>query len=434
MSPKPNATSTPRSPRGAAATNSSLMATLKAWECRDSTYQAASPALVFARAKGSRIWDVEGREYIDLCAGFGVTALGHNNPVQRAVLERSFGEESAIIHGMGDVYPSVDKIKLLEYIGTQLPPFLSRGTLALSGGQAVEMAVKTAQIATRRSGFITFQDSYHGLDLGILPLTSRADFKEPFLQWMPSHLVQELPYGAAMATIEAAIEAQHTEGFGTAGVIVEAVQGRAGIRMAPDGWLLRLSELCRAKGVLLIFDEVFTGLGRIGSFSSSFEVPCDLICLGKALGGGLPLSACFGRAEVMDAWPQNQGEALHTGTFFGHPLSCRLGLATLETIQNDNLIERSQNFGARMITDLKEQLGASPRLKDVRGKGLMIGIELDKKGLGAVLMDSLRPLGVIALASGTYCEGISLTPALTLSEADWGEALPRITQAVLALS
>lgn len=413
--------------------NKELMATLQKWECRDSTYQAAEPALVFARAKGSRIWDADGKEYIDLCAGFGVTALGHNNAVQRAVFEKSFTDESLIIHGMGDVYPSVDKIRLLEFLGEQLPEYLNRGALALSGGQAVEIAVKTAQVASKKSGFIAFKDSYHGLDLGILPLTSRSDFKNPFLEWMPTHLVEEVPYACDMSVLEEAMDLQAKAGHGTAAVIVEAVQGRAGIRIPPTGWLEDLSKLCRSRGVLLIFDEVFTGLGRIGSLSTSFTVECDLICLGKALGGGLPLSACFGRAEVMDAWPHNQGEALHTGTFFGHPLSCRLGLATLKGIVEENLIERSLSFGARMVSDLKEQLGACSRLVDVRGQGMMIGIELNEKGLGAVLMDVLRPMGIIALASGTYGEGISLTPALTLSEEDWAEALPILVKAIHSL-
>ncbi|MBC7660189.1 MAG: aspartate aminotransferase family protein [Chitinophagaceae bacterium] len=415
-------------------TNAAWMSALQKWECRDSTYQAAEPPLVFAKAKGSRIWDAEGREYIDLCAGFGVTALGHNNAIQRAVFEQSFHEDMAIIHGMGDVYPSTDKIALLEYLGEQLPDYLSKGALALSGGQAVEIAVKTAQIATKKSGFICFQDSYHGLDLGILPLTSRSDFKNPFLEWMPSHLVTEVPYGCSTDVLDAAIKAQAQTGQGTAGVIVETVQGRAGIRIPPAGWLKAISALCRSHNVLLIFDEVFTGLGRIGSLSSSFDVDCDLICLGKALGGGLPLSACYGRADVMNAWPQNQGEALHTGTFFGHPLSCRLGLATLKTIIEDKWISRSNEFGARMIADLKEHLSGSTQLVDIRGRGMMIGIELKEKGLGAVLMDKLRPMGIIALASGTFGEGISLTPALNLPEKDWLEALPRITQAVLALN
>ena len=415
------------------ARNAKLMRSLQQWECRDSTYQAAQAPLVFQKARGSKIWDAEGNEFIDLCAGFGVTALGHNNPVQKAVFERSFHEESAIIHGMGDVYPSIDKIELLAYLGKILPGHLSKGALALSGGQAVEIAVKTAQIASKKSGFVTFQDSYHGLDLGILPLTSRRDFKENFLQWMPSHLVREVAYGASMDLLLSAFQQQREAGFGTAAVIVETVQGRAGIRIAPEGWLKDLAELCRLHSVILIFDEVFTGLGRIGSLSSAFEVEADIICLGKALGGGLPLSACFGREDIMDAWPQNQGEALHTGTFFGHPLSCRLGLATLKSIVDDKLCERAEKFGDLIQSELREDLQSHPTVRSIRGKGLMLGIELNAKGLGAVLMDSLRKRGIIALASGSYGEGISLTPALNMPEEDWAKARPLIVDAIRSL-
>ncbi len=411
-------------------TNAAWMERLKAVECRDSSYQAAEPALVFERAQGSLIYDAEGREFIDLCAGFGVTALGHNNHVQRAVFQQSVGDDTLIIHGMGDVYPSTAKITLLDYLSAQLPQGFTKGALALGGGQAVEIAVKTAQIATKKAGFISFIDSYHGLDLGILPLTSRKDFKEPFAAWMPQHLVTELPYGSPMDVIESALRQQKEAGHGTAGIIVEPVQGRAGIRLPPQGWLQDLAALCRREGALLILDEIFTGLGRIGTISSSHEVDCDLICLGKALGGGLPLSACFGRAEVMDAWPQNQGEALHTGTFFGHPLSCRLGLETLKTIIDEDLIERSQTFGAQMVEDLRLALADSELVRDVRDKGLMIGIELTEKGLGATLMDRLRSRGVIALASGTYGEGISLTPALTFPSALWQKALITITDSI----
>lgn len=414
--------------------NKDLMATLQKWECRDSTYQTPDSPLVFQKAKGSKIWDVEGREYIDLCAGFGVTALGHNNIVQKNVFEQSFHEDSAIIHGMGDVYPSQDKVELLAYLGEILPKHLAKGALSIGGGQAVEIAVKTAKLATKKAGFITFQDSYHGLDLGILPLTSRKDFKENFLTWIPQHLVEEVPYACSMDKIEEAIAAQTKSGFGTAAIIVEAVQGRAGVRHAPDGWLGSLAEICKATGVLLIFDEVFTGLGRIGSLSSSFEVEADLICLGKALGGGLPLSACFGRQEIMDAWPLSQGEAMHTGTFFGHPLSCRLGLATLKTIVDEKLCERSRVFGQQMVEDLRRELKGAKPLKSIRGRGMMIGVELDTPGLGATLMDRLRAEGLIALASGTNGEGISLTPALTLSQEDWQKALPILSHTIRSLN
>jgi 4-aminobutyrate aminotransferase/(S)-3-amino-2-methylpropionate transaminase len=354
-----------------------------------------------------------------MCAGFGVLSLGHNSDIQKEVFRASV-EEDLVTHGMGDVYPSEDKVELLSCIGHILPKYLAKGSLALSGGQAVEIAVKTAQLATKKRGFISFEGSYHGLDLGILALTSREDFKAPFQPWLADHYVKELPFACHLDLVEAAIKRQNTPGgHGCAAVIVEPIQGRAGIRIPPSGWLEGLSAICQEQGVLLIFDEIFSGLGRCGQMTFADRVACDILCLGKALGGGLPLSACFARQEVMDAWPLNHGEAIHTGTFFGHPLSCRLGRANLAEIVKGGWISRAEAFGQEMLADLKVDIGSHPRVKDIRGMGMMIGIELNEAGLGAVWMDKLRVAGVIALASGMQGQGISLTPALNLSSSDW---------------
>lgn len=399
-----------------------MMDQLKQVECRDSSYIAADPPLIFERARGSSIWDVSGRKYIDMCAGFGVMSLGHNNEVWQSVMRQS-AEHDLIVHGMGDVYPSRDKIELLTELSHILPPHLKKGALALSGGQAIEIAVKTAQIASGKQGFISFEGSYHGLDLGILPLTSRSDFKEPFAPWIAERYVKELAFGCSLDTLAEAIDEQNNSHFGCAALIVEPIQGRAGIRLPPPGWLAGIARVCREKGVLLIFDEIFTGLGRCGRMSFADDVPCDLLCLGKALGGGLPLSVCFGRAEVMDAWPQNQGEAIHTGTFFGHPLSCRLALATLKAIHEGPLLGRALELGEKMRQDLRHSCGEHHLVKDIRGTGLMIGIELKRAGDGARWMDLLRSHGVIALANGMQGQGIALTPALTLESDDWAFAL-----------
>ena len=406
------------------------METLQRWESRDASYTQAQPPLVFERARGSRVWDAEGRAFIDMCAGFGVLSLGHNSQVQAEVF-RSTVDEGWVVHGMGDVYPSRDKIEILALLGSLLPSYLAKGSLALSGGQAVELAVKTALLASRKRGFITFEGSYHGLDLGILPLTSRQDFKDPFQAWLADHYVKELPFACPLALVEAAIEKQNASGsYGCAAIIVEPIQGRAGIRIPPDGWLKSLSELCKKHKVLLIFDEIYTGLGRCGQLSFADQIDCDILCLGKALGGGLPLSACFARKEVMDCWPLNQGEAIHTGTFFGHPLSCRLGQATLRAIVQGELLTRARVFGETMREDLRRRLGSHPSLHAIRGQGMMIGIELKQAGMGARWMDVLRAHGVIALANGMAGQGLALTPALNLPEADWQEALEILTTSV----
>ncbi len=410
--------------------NEQWMQRLQAVECRDSSYKTREFPLVFARAQGSIIWDAEDRSYIDLCAGFGVAALGHNNDVQKRIFASSINQEALVVHGMGDVYPSIAKVELLETLRSILPSHLSKGALALSGGQAVEIAVKTAQIATGAQGFISFHGSYHGLDLGILPLTSRQDFKAPFTGWLAENRVTELPFACDLLTVKNAITAQKAAGFGCAAVIVEVIQGRAGIRPLSLAWLAGLAELCASEKVLLIYDEVFTGLGRTGQMTFAETVPCDLLCLGKALGGGLPLSACFGRSSVMDAWPQNEGEAIHTGTFFGHPLSCRLGQETLVTLQRDELPARAMLLGEKLQNILRTKLKAHPLFSDVRGRGLMVGLELTQAGAGARLMDLLRSYGVIALASGDRGQGISITPALNIPEHQLFEAVDRIESAL----
>jgi 4-aminobutyrate aminotransferase-like enzyme len=414
-------------------TNQQWMQRLQAVECRDSSYRTVESPLVFARAQGSTIWDAEGQAYTDLCAGFGVLALGHNNEVQKRVFAASLSSEALVVHGMGDVYPSIAKVEVLEQLAAALPAHLSKGALALSGGQAVEIAVKTAQIATGAQGFINFQGSYHGLDLGILPLTSRRDFKQPFAGWLPEDRVTELPFACDLLEVKKAIQAQKSAGFGCAAVIVEPIQGRAGIRSASLSWLAGLAEICRTEQVLLIYDEVFTGLGRTGQITFADAVPCDLLCLGKALGGGLPLSACFGRAAVMDAWPQNQGEAIHTGTFFGHPLSCRLGAETLQTILDQQLPQRALELGEKLQQALQQELQSHPLFVEARGRGLMLGLELKEAGAGARLMDELRKFGVIALASGEKGQGISLTPALNIPESQVFAAVDSIRQALQKL-
>ena len=398
-----------------------LMKTLEAHECHDATWFDAVPPLVMHAASGSMVYDVDGREYIDLCAGFGVLALGHHSELVRTHLRR-YAEDPLIIHGMGDVYPSDAKALLMERIAAKLGCALTKGALAMTGGQAVEYAVKTALIASGKSGFITFAGSYHGLDLGVLPLTSRGDFRRPFAGWLLQDQVSELAFGCDLADVARALDALDGRKLGCAAILVEPIQGRGGVRVPPAGWLKGLSELARRRGVLLIYDEIFCGLGRAGRLSFASEAPCDITCLGKALGAGFPLSACFGRPEVMDRWPRNQGEAIHTGTFFGHPFTCTLASAMLDAL--DGLVTRSAAFGKVMREGLRTRvLPAHPRIKEIRGEGMMIGLCFDTAGMGVSFTDRLRAAGIIALPSGPQGECLSITPALNISEAVWERAL-----------
>ena len=393
---------------------------LKKIECRDSTYVKADPALVFEKAEGSHIYDVDSKKYVDLCAGFGVMAFGHNSQLSKETFkELSESGVNPIVHGMGDVYASKDKVELIETLLSVLPSHLEKAALALSGSQAVELALKTS-LLSGKTKFISFKGSYHGLDLGVLPVTSRNDFKDPFNSWISKSSI-ELPFHCSEKVLRDAISSSNND---IAAIIVEPVQGRAGIRKSEDSWLKMLRDVSKENGIDLIFDEVFTGLGRIGSFTKAFEVKADIVCFGKALGGGLPLSAIVATKEVMDRWPMSKGEAIHTGTFFGHPLSCRLGKKTLDKLVSENWLEKINTKGQKMADDLREI--KSELISNVRQYGMMIVLEFKEDLRGARLMDELRAKGVISLASGERGESVSFTPAYTLKDEDWQYSLEQI--------
>jgi 4-aminobutyrate aminotransferase-like enzyme len=400
--------------------NQDFLGRLKKIECLDATYPGDKESpVVFESAKGSIIRDVAGKEYIDFCAGFGALPLGHNHSViQRIYKEMAQEGFVGIEHGMGDVYPSKYKIEYLEKLKSMLPSYLETGALSISGTGAVEIALKTAQLKTKASGFICFDGSYHGVDLGVLPVTSRKDFKEPFKKWMKDTVTVSLPYNdesALEAGFTKAIETLQRNGVGFAGVIVEPVQGRAGNIPASINWLERVKELTQRENGLLIFDEVFVGFGRTGRVSFSELVAADIVCFGKAIGGGMPVSACFGSRYAFSGWPASKGEAIHTGTFFGHPLSCRVGLATLNEITRASVIEGVNQKGKLLVDLIKESLKGYSSFKEVTGEGLMISVKFHTPMFGARLLDICSQNGLVVLPCGDG-SAISITPALNIEE------------------
>jgi 4-aminobutyrate aminotransferase/(S)-3-amino-2-methylpropionate transaminase len=296
--------------------------------------------IFWERAAGSNVWDVDGNRFVDLGAGFGVASAGHAHPrVVAALCEQ--GER--LLHGMGDVHPSSVKVELLERLAALFPGgAAARAVLGSSGSDAVEIALKTAQLATGRAGVIAFEGAYHGLSLGALDATHRREFREPF--------AARLPGATAFARFGdfedvARLVAASRVPFGA--VLVEPIQGRGGERIPPDGFLTALRALCDREGLLLIADEVYTGFGRTGRwFACDHEsVVPDLLCVGKGLASGMPISACIGRAAVMDAWPPSRGEALHTQTFLGHPPGCAAALAAIAVIEDEKLVQRAAERG-----------------------------------------------------------------------------------------
>jgi 4-aminobutyrate aminotransferase/(S)-3-amino-2-methylpropionate transaminase len=321
-------------------------------------------------------------------------------------------QSERLLHALGDVYPADAKVALLEALARRYPgggP--ARAVLGSSGSDAVEAALKTALVATGRPGVVAFEGAYHGLALGALDATFRPAFRAPFAARLPG-ATRFARYGDA----DDALRCARGPGPAVGAVLVEPIQGRGGERVPPRGFLRELRELCEREGWLLIADEVYTGFGRTGRWFACEDegVVPDLLCVGKGLASGMPLSACIGRAEVMDRWPPSQGESLHTQTFLGHPPGCAAALASLAVIEQEKLVLRSAETGARALAHLRARLAGAPGIVDVRGRGLLLGVECDAPGRAARACAGALARGVIALASGDDGQVVAITPPLCI--------------------
>jgi 4-aminobutyrate aminotransferase/(S)-3-amino-2-methylpropionate transaminase len=385
------------------------------------------PPLVWERASGTTVWDVDGRAYLDLTAAFGVAAVGHAHP---AVAEAVARQAQALPHAMGDVHPARVTIELLERLQALAPPPLAVVQLGVTGSDAVETALKTAALATGRTGVLAFAGAYHGLSYGALGLTDRMHFRRPFAAQLAAH-VEHAPWvgpGAGPADAAfGAIESILASGrIGAA--ILEPIQGRGGVRPAPRGLLPALAALCRRHGALLIADEIFTGFGRTGRWFAVEDeaVVPDLLVIGKALGGGLPISAVIGSEAVMHrAWGGRPGPALHTSTFLGHPLAAAAALAVLDVFAREDLVARAARHGPIFQDRLRAALGGLPGVAEVRGRGLLAGVALAHPATGAPdgdralrVMGELAARGVLVLTAGAEDEVIELSPPLVIGESE----------------
>jgi len=313
-----------------------------------------------------------------------------------------------------------------------------------SGFEAVESALKTALLATGKRGVIAFEGGYHGLGYGALNATHREHFRRPFRpqlrafgHFLPFPIAANVNSRTApdlRRLTSAATEIFHREKIGA--ILVEPVQARGGINVPPPEFLPLLRKLCDAHDALLILDEIYTGFGRTGKWFAcehSGVIP-DLICLGKALTGGFPLSACVGRADVMDAaWPASTGEAIHTSTFLGHPVGCAMALAQIQEIQRLKLCERSAVLGKFLLGELNRIRNPQSAIRiSARGLGLMVGIELNLpngKPATSIALAAIKKLlhrGYIFLPEGEYANVISFTPPLTISKAQLAKAVAEL--------
>jgi 4-aminobutyrate aminotransferase-like enzyme len=415
---------------------------LRRHESQNVTYFAEDFPVFWQRATGTNVWDADGNRYLDLTSAFGVSGLGHTNPLVRAAL---VAQSTELMHAMGDVHPTAVKAELCAQLSAvtfeRWGAGVGKVVLGNSGSDAVEAALKTALLHTGKAGVIAFTGAYHGLGLGALSTAGIPFFREPFRAQL-KEFATLLPFPSDPSgdlkrlreDIEAAIGEREI-----GSILVEPIQGRGGCVVPPPEFLPMLRAVCDKRGVLLVLDEIYTGFNRTGALFACEDrgVVPDLICLGKALTGGFPLSACIGRAEVMDAWPLSSGEALHTSTFLGNPLGCAMALASLAEHTRPEIAAQVRSRGQHLRAALERI--HSPYIRQVRGRGLMLGVELTAAEgapfteLAIAIVKRALQDGLLLLADAPDSNVLSLTPPFSIDDEETAFVAARLQEYLTAL-
>jgi 4-aminobutyrate aminotransferase-like enzyme len=401
-----------------------LSATLAATEAPGINTLGAddAPAIVWSEALGANVLDVDGNRYLDLTSGFGAAAIGHRHP---GIVAAVAAQAERLVHGLGDVAAHPSRIELARRLAALAPVDEARVHFAVSGADAVEIALKTALAATGRPGVLAFDPAYHGLTLGALAAGSRRAFRAPFLDHLTRH-VTRVDFAAPIAEIEAALAAGR---FGA--VLVEPVAGREGVLIPPRGWLDALAGAARRHGALLVADEIFTGFGRTGRRFAVERtgVRPDLLCCGKALGGGLPIGAVVGERRWMETW-RTAGEALHTGTFVAHPLACAAALATLDALDQEGLLARAAALEQPLAAGLARLASASRAIRAVRSIGALGALELGTPAAASRLVRAAAARGVLVLGGGASGTVVQLAPPFVVTAAQLAAAFDALASAL----
>ena len=402
-------------------------------ESRNVTALEPVPPIFWTGARGAAVRDADDNVYVDLTAGFGVAAAGHANPAVATAIADQAGE---LAHGLGDVYPPAIKVRLLERLAELAPGNLGVTILGSAGAEAVEAALKTARLRTGRSGILAFHGAYHGLTYGALAVTSRSDFRAPFEAQL-FRGVRFAPFprttddrAPSLAAVHGALAEAERSATPIGAIIVEPIQGRGGLLVPPPGFLRALRDAVDGRRTLLIFDEIYTGCGRTGRwFACEHEgVTPDLLVLGKALTGTLPLSAAIGTADAMSGWPPSTGEAIHTSTFLGNPVGCAAALAQLEEIERLGLVERAAALGEHIEARIRTWRDF-PGVLEHRGRGLLQGVALDSPERALDVVERSLRAGVLLLAEGSG-DVLALTPPAVITDAQLEHALTVVESAL----
>ena len=356
------------------------------------------------KALGSHVWDTDNNEYIDCMGGYGVALVGHRNErVVNAI--KSQIEKVITVHSS---FYNKTREEFLQDLIDIAPKGLSQVHLNNSGAESVEAGIKFARKFTGRKGMVAMKGSYHGKSMGALSLTFNPKYRESF-----QPLVEKVtfsPYGDIDA-LQTAVDKD------TAFVILEPIQGESGIHVPPNGFLQDVRKICDENGSLLVFDEIQSGLGRTGSMwaSEHSETTPDIMCLAKGIAGGVPMGVTLVKPDILSV--MKKGE--HSSTFGGNPLACAAGTATLQALTQDGLVENAKNMGEKFLRGLNDLKSKHKIIREVRGKGLMIGVEL-KFEVKDILMEGIKK-GLLLLYSGRNI--LRLLPPLVISDEDVTKSL-----------
>ena len=348
---------------------------------------------------GAHVWDVDGKEYIDCMGGYGVALVGHKNErVNNAIKEQI----DKIITVHSSLYNKTREEFLTTLIGLA-PKGLTQVHLNNSGAEAIEAAMKFARKFTGKKGMVAMKGSYHGKSFGALSLTFNPKYRKAF-----APLVEKVSF-ASYGDIESLRSVVDDD---TAFIILEPIQGESGIIVAPEGFLQEVRKLCNEKGIVLIFDEIQAGLGRTGRLwaCDHWNTAPDILCLAKGIAGGVPMGATLVRPDILASI--SKGE--HSSTFGGNPISCAAGAAALKAITEDGLIENSEKMGELFKEGLEKLKEKHQMIRKIRGKGLMIGIEM-KFEVKDILFGLIKK-GVLMLYSGRNI--LRILPPLVISKDD----------------
>ena len=353
---------------------------------------------------GSHVWDINNKEYIDCMGGYGVALVGHRN---ERVVSAIKSQIDKIITVHSSLY-SKTREEFLETLFKVAPKGLTQAHLNNSGAEAIEAGMKFARKFTGKKGMVSMNGSYHGKSMGALSLTFNPKYRKSF-----QPLVDKVTF-SPFGNIESL---RDTIDDDTAFIILEPIQGESGIHVAPDGFLQDVRKLCDDNGILLIFDEIQAGLGRTGRMwaSEHWDTAPDILCIAKGIAGGVPMGVTMVRPDILDCI--SKGE--HSSTFGGNPLSCAAGTATLQALTQDGLIDNADKMGKLFREGLERLKEKHTIIREIRGKGLMIGIEL-KFEVKNILMEGIEK-NLLLLYSGRNI--LRLLPPLVISEEDVTKSL-----------